>query len=86
MVLLVRYWFVFLSPHSYIWFFRFLIWFAIVFSLLSVLLPLVGYLSSYCLYEAVLVGLLGFVAKIAILFPGSAFLLAGLLARDACGY
>jgi hypothetical protein len=46
----------------------------------------VGYFSSYCLYEAVLVGLLGFVAKIAILFPGSAFLLAGLLARDACGY
>jgi hypothetical protein len=56
------------------------------FSLLSVLLPFVGYFSSYCLYEAVLVGLLGFVAKIAILFPGSAFLLAGLLARDACGY
>jgi len=51
-----------------------------------VLLPLVGYLSSYCLYETVLIGLLGFVAKIAILFPGSAFLLAGLLARDACGY
>jgi hypothetical protein len=39
------------------------------FPLLPVLLSFVGYLSSYCLYEAVLVALLGFALKIVILFP-----------------
>jgi hypothetical protein len=65
--------------------FRFLIWLAIVFFTSTRLLPFVGYLSSYCLYEAVLVVLLGFAAKITILFPGFASLLAGLLVRGACG-